>query len=114
MKALLSRDKLVPFLTEISQKMEVVAPVLINGERVFCTWTGQPLALDENPLNPPSGVPSAPRVRPFSDMSKRAVDTPSRRSGLLQDWSLASGRAISEQPWSSTEYSERAPVTIIT
>ncbi len=54
MKALLSRDKLVPFLTEISRKLEVVAPVLANGESVFCTWTGQPLALDENPLNPPA------------------------------------------------------------
>ena len=54
MKALLSRDKLVPFLTEMSHKMEVVAPILANGEKVFCTWTGQPLALDENPLNPPT------------------------------------------------------------
>ena len=53
MKALLSRDKLVPFLTEIGKTMEVVAPVLVNGERVFCTWTGQPMALDENPLDPP-------------------------------------------------------------
>lgn len=54
MKVLLSRDNLVSFLTEIGQKMEVVAPVSVNGERVFCTWTGQPLALDENPLNPPA------------------------------------------------------------
>ena len=54
MKALLSRDMLIPFLTEIGKKLEVVAPVLANGERVFCTWTGQPLALDENPLNPPA------------------------------------------------------------
>ena len=54
MKTLLSRDMLVPFLTEIGKKLEVVAPVLTNGERVFCTWTGQPLALDENPLNPPA------------------------------------------------------------
>lgn len=54
MKALLSRDMLVPFLTEIGKKLEVVAPVLVNGESVFCTWSGQPLALDKNPINPPA------------------------------------------------------------
>lgn len=54
MKALLPRDKLLPFLAEMSHKLEVVAPVLANEEEVFCTWTGQPLAFDENPLNPPT------------------------------------------------------------
>lgn len=53
MKILL-RDKLVPFLTKISRNLEVVAPVMIEGERVFCTWNGQPLAFEENPLNPPT------------------------------------------------------------
>ena len=85
MKALLSRDMLVPFLTEISKKLEVVAPVLANGERVFCTWTGQPLALDENPLNPPAEFLLPQRERPFSDTSRRAEDIPLRRSGRCQD-----------------------------
>jgi sulfhydrogenase subunit beta (sulfur reductase) len=54
MKALLSREMFVPFLNEVSRKLEVVAPVFINGERVFCTWKGQSLALDENPQSPPT------------------------------------------------------------
>jgi sulfhydrogenase subunit beta (sulfur reductase) len=54
MKALLPRDMLAPFLSKIRDKLEIIAPVMIEGEPVFCTWTGQQLALDENPLHPPT------------------------------------------------------------
>ena len=54
MKALLPGDMLVPFLSKIRDKLEIIAPVMIEGEPVFCTWTGQQLALDENPLHPPT------------------------------------------------------------
>jgi len=52
---LLSQDNLVLLLEELSQNLEVIAPVLAEGEPVFATWKGQPLALDkENPLNSPA------------------------------------------------------------
>jgi sulfhydrogenase subunit beta (sulfur reductase) len=53
MNALLLKEMLVPFLTKMRSKLEVVAPVLIEGVPTFSTWTGQPLALDQNPLDSP-------------------------------------------------------------
>jgi ferredoxin len=54
MKALLPKGMLVPFLSKISNKLEIIAPVMVEGVPVFSTWTGQQLALDENPLYPPT------------------------------------------------------------
>lgn len=65
MKAILSKTALIPFLTKISTKLEVVAPVKVEGMPVFCTWTGQPLALDENPLYPPTEFLLPQRERLF-------------------------------------------------
>jgi sulfhydrogenase subunit beta (sulfur reductase) len=53
MKAFLPKESLVPFLDSISSRIEVVAPVKIEGTPVFASWNGQPLALEENPLLPP-------------------------------------------------------------
>ncbi len=54
MKALLPRNMLIPLLSKISRKLEVIAPVMIQGVPVFCTWKGQDVAFDENPLHPPT------------------------------------------------------------
>lgn len=69
--ALLPKENLIPFLTMLSDKMEVIAPVAASmaapeeisaasplaesGEPVFATWRGQPLALEKSPstLIPP-------------------------------------------------------------
>lgn len=53
MMAVLSRDNLVPLLKRLSEKMEVIAPILVEGTTVFATWKGEPLALEENPLSSP-------------------------------------------------------------
>jgi sulfhydrogenase subunit beta (sulfur reductase) len=54
MNALLPRNMLIPFLTKISKKLEIIAPVIIGDVPVFCTWNGQDVAFDENPLYPPT------------------------------------------------------------
>jgi sulfhydrogenase subunit beta (sulfur reductase) len=53
MMALLSRDNLMPLLKRLSEKVEIVAPILVEGTPVFDTWRGEPLALEENPLISP-------------------------------------------------------------
>jgi len=48
------RDGLVPFLDGLSKNLELIAPVMAEGEPVFVTWSGEKLALDgENPLASP-------------------------------------------------------------
>ena len=50
----LRQEDTVPFLEELAETLEVVAPIYIEGEPVFATWKGEPLALDaNNPLNSP-------------------------------------------------------------
>jgi len=51
--AFLPKERLVPLLTLLSDRMEVVAPILVEGVPVFASWSGQPLALKDNPLLPP-------------------------------------------------------------
>ena len=51
--AFLPQERLVPLLTLLSDRMEVVAPILVEGVPVFASWSGQPLALKDNPLLPP-------------------------------------------------------------
>lgn len=53
MMAFLPRDNLLPLLKRLGEKMEVVAPILVEGTPVFATWKGEPLALEENPLSSP-------------------------------------------------------------
>ena len=53
MRALLPRESLVPLLEKLNSRMEVVAPILVEGTPVFASWKGQPLALEENPIMPP-------------------------------------------------------------
>lgn len=53
MKAFLPRERLVPLLTRLNSRLEVVAPILVEGTPVFASWKGQPLALEENPIMPP-------------------------------------------------------------
>jgi sulfhydrogenase subunit beta (sulfur reductase) len=53
MRAYLPKEQLVPFLERLGSKMEVVAPVAIEGMPVFASWSGQPLALEENPALSP-------------------------------------------------------------
>lgn len=54
MMVIISEEDMVPFLSSLSQRMEVVAPVMDQGTPAFVTWNGQPLALDgENPLVSP-------------------------------------------------------------
>ncbi|MCR3883420.1 4Fe-4S dicluster domain-containing protein [Methanotrichaceae archaeon M04Ac] len=50
----LRREDLVPLLEELAETLEVVAPVLVEGEAAFATWRGGALALDDkNPLASP-------------------------------------------------------------
>jgi len=84
MIALLPRNMLIPFLSKISQKMEVIAPVLIQGTPAFCTWTGQDLALEENPLHPPTEF-LLPQKRHCSDMCRRVAGIPLRRNRPCPD-----------------------------
>ncbi len=56
--ALLPKENLIPFLTMLSEKMEVIAPIAIapvagSDDPVFATWKGQALALAKSPLIPP-------------------------------------------------------------
>jgi sulfhydrogenase subunit beta (sulfur reductase) len=53
MTAMLSKDNLVPWLKRLGERMEIVAPILVEGTPVFATWKGEPLALEENPLCSP-------------------------------------------------------------
>jgi sulfhydrogenase subunit beta (sulfur reductase) len=53
MIALLPKENLIPFLTRLSEKMEVIAPVAKGEEPVFVTWKGQALALEKSALIPP-------------------------------------------------------------
>jgi sulfhydrogenase subunit beta (sulfur reductase) len=53
MIAILPKENLIPFLTKLSEKMEVIAPVDEAGEPVFITWKGQALSLEKSPLIPP-------------------------------------------------------------
>jgi len=53
MMAMLSRENLVLLLKKLGEKMEIVAPILVEGTPVFATWRGEPLALEENPLCSP-------------------------------------------------------------
>jgi ferredoxin len=53
MKAFLPKDNLVPMLTRVGRYMEVVAPIEVEGVAVFASWSGQSLALKDNPLLPP-------------------------------------------------------------
>ncbi len=53
MKAFLPKDGLVPLLSRLGRYMEVVAPILVENVPVFASWSGQPLALKDNPLLPP-------------------------------------------------------------
>jgi sulfhydrogenase subunit beta (sulfur reductase) len=57
MIALLPKEDLRPFLTKLSEKMEVIAPVVKGEENatepVFVTWEGQALSLEKSPLIPP-------------------------------------------------------------
>ncbi len=53
MMALLPKENLLPFLATLREKMEVIAPVSRGGEPAFVTWSGEPLALEGNPLVPP-------------------------------------------------------------
>ena len=53
MKAYLPKDSLVPLLEQINKRMEVIAPIEVEGTPVFSSWKGQTLALKENPLLPP-------------------------------------------------------------
>jgi ferredoxin len=41
-------------LTRLRDRLEVIAPVSIEGETCFVSWKGQPLALARNPLIPPT------------------------------------------------------------
>ena len=45
----LPRDKLPKLLSNLSEMLEVVAPVRLGGESVFVTWKGQPIDLEMNP-----------------------------------------------------------------
>ncbi len=51
--AFLPQERLVPLLTSLSDLMDVVAPVSVEGVPVFASWSGQPLALKDNPMLPP-------------------------------------------------------------
>jgi ferredoxin len=53
MRALLRKEKLIPLLERLKSRIEVIAPILVEGEPVFSTWHGQPLSFDKNPLFPP-------------------------------------------------------------
>jgi hypothetical protein len=53
MIALLPKENLIPFLTRLGEKMEVIAPVAKGEEPVFITWKGQALSLEKSPLIPP-------------------------------------------------------------
>ncbi len=53
MKAFLSKNCLENLLSKLSLKMDVIAPVFVEGTPVFGSWIGQPLSLDEKPLLPP-------------------------------------------------------------
>ncbi|MDM7933900.1 MAG: 4Fe-4S dicluster domain-containing protein [Methanothrix sp.] len=54
MRAFLPRECLAPWLERQRERMEVIAPVLECGAPVFTAWGGQRLALEGNPLMPPS------------------------------------------------------------
>ncbi|VVB69563.1 Sulfhydrogenase 2 subunit beta [uncultured archaeon] len=51
--AFLPQERLARLLGLLSDLMDVVAPILIEGVPVFASWSGQPLALKDNPLQPP-------------------------------------------------------------
>lgn len=52
--SLLRREGLVPLLRDLAETLEVVAPILVDGEPVFATWKGEDPALKaDNPLNSP-------------------------------------------------------------
>ncbi len=53
MIALLPKENLIPLLTRLGEKMEVIAPVAKGEEPVFVTWKGQALSLEKSPLIPP-------------------------------------------------------------
>jgi sulfhydrogenase subunit beta (sulfur reductase) len=53
MIALLPKENLIQFLTKLSEKMEVIAPIEEADEPVFVTWKGQALSLEKSPLIPP-------------------------------------------------------------
>jgi len=53
MKAFLPKDNLVPLLTRVGGYMEVVAPIEVEGVPVFASWSGEFLALKDNPLVSP-------------------------------------------------------------
>jgi len=53
LNAFLPADNLDALLSNIRRRMEVIAPILVEGTAVFATWKGQPLALQENPLISP-------------------------------------------------------------
>lgn len=54
MIALLPKSRLESLLTRLSDRFEVIAPVSIEGETCFVSWSGQPPATTENPLIPPT------------------------------------------------------------
>jgi sulfhydrogenase subunit beta (sulfur reductase) len=52
--ALIPKENVITLLDGLSQKMEVIAPVMHEGEPLFTTWRGQEIALDaENPILSP-------------------------------------------------------------
>ncbi len=54
MIAFLPRDGLTALISGLGGKLEVIAPIRVEGEPVISTWRGQNLALDRNPLSPPT------------------------------------------------------------
>ena len=53
MRVFLPGDSVPSLLTCLASRMEVIAPVEVSGAPVFASWSGQPLALAENPLISP-------------------------------------------------------------
>lgn len=53
MIAFIPKDRLMPLLARLGEKMEVIAPVVKGEEPAFVTWEGQALSLKGNPLISP-------------------------------------------------------------
>lgn len=86
MIAFITREELISLLEKLGEKLEIIAPIMADGEISFATWTGQNLALDKNALFPPTEFLTPQKetlFRYIQDCGRYTFEEPQPKSRMI-------------------------------